>query len=190
MAQIFNSNTEMKLFTRKLEAGRLFYGITIFLTLCLVVGCRPSEGHTGEILSVAFLPDGTQVASSGDEGTIRLWDIRKDRELRWFKGHTKSVLSIKVSPDGHYLLSGSGDGTVRLWDVNGGGELRRFQANQPVLCVAFSRDGRRVACGGQNRVVIVWESETGRELNRCIGHKDVIGAIAFTPDGQRLLSGS
>ena len=47
-------------------------------------------GHTDQVWSVAFSPDGRLLAS-GSYGEIRLWDVATGREVRTLKGHTDCV---------------------------------------------------------------------------------------------------
>ncbi|MBW0012731.1 MAG: hypothetical protein JO059_06145, partial [Mycobacterium sp.] len=76
-------------------------------------------GHTGDVLQVAFSPDGHTLASSSADHTVRLWDLTDLTHAgplgQPLLGHTDGVLSVEFSPDGHTLASGSADTTVRLW---------------------------------------------------------------------------
>jgi WD40 repeat protein len=79
---------------------------------------RTFEGHTREVNSVAFSPDGRLLASGSFDGTIRLWDVATGSLVRTLKGHAHYVLSVAFSPDGKLLASGSWDGTLKLWDIS------------------------------------------------------------------------
>ena len=75
------------------------------------------SGHQGDVLSIAYAPDGKTLASGGRDGTIRLWRPKTNQHLATLTGHGGLVTSLAFSPDGKKLVSGSGDATVRLWST-------------------------------------------------------------------------
>jgi hypothetical protein len=77
-------------------------------------------GHTAEVYSVAYSPDGKVVTSgTGWSGPneIKLWDVATGTELATLEGHTDVVCTLAYSPDGKTLASGSWDATVKLWAI-------------------------------------------------------------------------
>lgn len=73
--------------------------------------------YDGYPASLAFSPDGTLLASSGDDGAIKLWNPRNEAYLDSFVAGTQKVWALAFSPDGATLASLGDDETLRLWDV-------------------------------------------------------------------------
>ena len=69
---------------------------------------RTFTGHTGQVKSVDFFPDGRYALSGSYDNTLKLWDVSTGKEIRTFIGHRKWVYSLPFSPDGRYALSGIG----------------------------------------------------------------------------------
>ncbi len=126
-------------------------------------------GHTDQVTSVAFLPDGRRCVSASHDATVRLWNLATGQELRRFVGHEDRVLAVAVSPDGRFALSGGCDGSLRLWDLERGREARRLQERKRwVMSVAFSPDGRLAVSGGLDGGPRLWDITRGREIRGAV----------------------
>ncbi|MFZ2349580.1 MAG: PKD domain-containing protein [Candidatus Bipolaricaulis anaerobius] len=148
------------------------------------------SGHTSDVYSVAFSPDGSLLASGSDDNTIKLWEVATGRLVRTLTGHTWDVYSVAFSPDGSLLASASYQ-EIKLWDVATGRLVRTLTGHTgSVLSVAFSPDGKLLASGSDDNTIKLWEVATGRLVRTLTGHTGSVRSVAFSPDGSLLASGS
>ncbi|HVS36488.1 MAG TPA: protein kinase [Gemmataceae bacterium] len=156
------------------------------------------NGHAKKVLAVAFSPDGRLIASASADQTVKLWDVATWTEVRTLRGHADVVHSVVFSPDGSRLASGGDDKLVKVWNTATGAEERTLAGCPAAVCaVVFSPDGKRVAAGAaaSKKVlttdlgeIVVWDRETGQTILTMRGHVGDVRALAFSPDGHRLVS--
>jgi WD40 repeat protein/serine/threonine protein kinase len=108
---------------------------------------------------VAFSPDGKQLVTGLDEGTLKVWDVSTGQELLPLKGHSARITGAAFSSDGKRLVSASQDQTVKVWDAQTGQELLTFEGHSAFSNgVAFSPDGHRLASGSADGTVKIWDA--------------------------------
>jgi WD40 repeat protein/serine/threonine protein kinase/tetratricopeptide (TPR) repeat protein len=139
---------------------------------------------------LAFSPDGQRIVSASGNG-LKLWSVASGGELATFHGHQHSVYCVAFSPDGTQIASGSSDQTVKLWFATPNLQLTVTTYMNQVRGVAFSPDGHLVASAqifGRGNLRL-WDPATGEE-RLSFEHEGGGGAVAFSPDGQRLAASS
>ncbi len=149
------------------------------------------RGHTAEVLSVAFSPDGKTLASGSKDNSVKIWNISTGEEIRTFNSHSNWVYAVAFGPDGRTLASGSWDETIKIWDLATGELIRTLSGHSNwVYSVAISSDGKTLASGSYDKTIKLWNLSTGEEIRTLKGHSGWVGSVAFSPDGQTLASGS
>ena len=144
------------------------------------------RAHQDWVLAACFSPDGQYLASSSDDGTVRLWNSR-GKLLQVFTGHQGSVLDVAFNQDSTLIGSAGDDFTVRLWDVSGQCLQILTGHTGAVNSVAFSPTQKLIASASNDHTVKLW-SQDGQWLKTLEGHLDWVRSVAFSPDGQYLVS--
>jgi WD40 repeat protein len=122
-------------------------------------------GHKSFIWSIAFSPDGSQIASAGDDNRIKLWDVKSGKEIRTFSGQTYGVRTLAFSPNGMKLASGSKDNIIRLWNLSTrtvNGSSTRYSLD--LASVAFCHNGNKLASSGRYDIQL-WDVSTDIPIN-------------------------
>jgi WD40 repeat protein len=158
------------------------------------------DGDLGSILALCLLPDG-RLASSCQDGTIRLWDAAAGVETaRLEQAH--NAMSLCVLPDGR-LAAGLVDGAIRLWDVAAAKEAATLEGHTDVVRALCMLPDGRLASGSADRTIRLWDVTTkaetarleakeypsSRELLSRHAFQQGVQALCALPDG-RLVSSS
>ena len=158
----------------------------------------------GFISSLVYTPDGKTLVSGGDDGTVRLWEVKSGREMLRIQDYYDASDGVAVAPDGKTAAALGSDHLVHLWDMTTGKDLRLFRpapAASPEsaaalpLSVAFAPDGKLIVAAINDDSLCVWETATGKLVwqvpeQEADAQKRHFAGACFSPDGKYVAAGS
>jgi WD40 repeat protein/serine/threonine protein kinase/DNA-binding XRE family transcriptional regulator len=148
------------------------------------------DGHQEPVRVGAFAPDGTVVATGGDDGNVRLWNPENGQQILVLD-IGQPLRGLGFSPDGSRLVTGGADGSAQVWDARSGAQVVRLNGHeQTVSRISFSPDGSRVVTASYDGTARVWDVASGSELVRLEGHNGPLRAATWSPDGQQIATAS
>lgn len=163
---------------------------------------RAATSAEQPIRSAAFSPDGSTVATAGDDQLIHTWSAENGAAFDVLPGHKTAITAIAFAPSGE-LISTASDGAALAWNLKPEWKLERTigtgDVGSPltdrVNALAFSRDGKQLATGSgepsRGGEIKLWDAANGqlvRDFPKV--HSDAVFALEFSPDGKLLASGA
>ena len=155
---------------------------------------RVIETQQSPIFKLEFSPDGKTLAVTGTQNSLRIWNL--DGQLIHDVGHDGTLAALAFSPDGQWLATADAN-SVQLRRQNG--EIIHTITDHQTAgglmgAIAFNPDSTLFAVTSRNDNLNTWQIDLwrtdGTRINTLIGHQSEVRAIAFSPNGQHLLSGS
>jgi WD40 repeat protein/serine/threonine protein kinase len=144
-----------------------------------------------DAMCVTFSADGARLAA-GDDEAVKVWDAASGQLQHTFQGHKGAILAAAFSGDGRILVTTSNDNDVLVWNMATGTKRANPQGwRHPYDRVAVAHDGQAIFTSARSTVMVTeWSAALGRGNIFLRGHREGILAIALSPDGWRLASGS
>ncbi len=167
--------------------------------------------HRSGMTSMTISRDGRFMVSGSEDQSIRMWDLRTQKEVRRFGDDDGFVYTVRFSPSDAYLLTGGSanipdgfwaivwsvfaslllgdDDYLQLWDPKTGMEIRRFVGiTDSVKQAEFSPDGRFIVSTDLDNGIRVWKTETGEEIlfKTYRDRRLTLNDLVMFPDGKRM----
>ena len=159
-----------------------------------------TEG-AGQVNTLAFSQDGKTLASRGlGDAVFQLWYVDTNTKHA-ITGLSLNVVEAMAFLEDSTTLISLNRNEIAHWDVKTGNKVTKSRGISRYESVVFSQDGSRVAIGTREGRIRLWDTTTGRQHKSLTGHAIVsllkkankavdVWALAFSPDGKMLASGS
>jgi WD40 repeat protein len=173
---------------------------------------KTGTAHTGPISAVRFDQSGKRLLTASWDGTARIWDLDTGKPLAVLAlPHSPGepvpqIESAAFSPNGELVICGYQDGSARIWRSDGKARPTQLDGHAgAVTSVSFSPDGGKVVTGSEDLRARVWKvrvpadgsARPGEEGDITVvlsavlsGHTGAVTAVAFSPDGTKIVTAS
>jgi WD40 repeat protein len=170
------------------------------------------KGHNDTVNSVSWSPDGSRLASGGDDSRVWIWDANEMMRLYQQAGggdnnqevelepnsgagtvlprQTSPIWSVSWSLNNRLLASGAGNGTITIWNaatLQPQGEPLKGHS-RAVRSLAFDRDGTTLASAGDDATILFWDLNTRTQLPPITDNTLRVNSLAFSLKGKSLLA--
>ena len=153
------------------------------------------NGHTNDVIAVAFSPDDSLLMSGSDDATARIWDVESGEELHVIDEHNGRVFAVDFHPTEPIVLTYAVDTPPQIWDVDTGERIEEFTQHQvlgePNLSVgaaAFSPNGEYVL-SSYGIDLRLWDFESGATIRTYSnGHTSFVNSVSFDAEGENFVS--
>ncbi len=145
----------------------------------------------GKVRKVVFSPNAQQLATTGEDRTIQLWDVDTSQATQTLRGHIDAVYCLAYHPTDPLLVSGSADRTARIWNIRTGQETCPFLRghHRTIAEVTWDSSGKRVVSVAVDGEIRVWDAETRREFAELRQQLNWADVFACARNGSVLASG-
>jgi WD40 repeat protein len=130
--------------------------------------------------------------------TVRLWDMASGRQERLWTIAPQHDKWGSLGSDGKTVLANAAGHGMKVYDLESGHQRLLADVREAIgpasywdkVLLAQSWDGKVLASGRPGPAIRLWELATGKEILALEGHEDPLYAMAWSPNGRLLASGS
>jgi WD40 repeat protein len=148
--------------------------------------------HREEICSLSFRNDSTVFATSSNDTTVKIWDIRQmESPLRVYEEHLAAVRAVAWSPLAPGIIAsggGTSDKMIRIWNIENGETLNTMNTGSQVCNLFWNEEYNEILSthGFSQHQLALWKGSDLTILAQFYEHKQRVLFMAVSPDGTRV----
>ncbi|KAJ1644785.1 hypothetical protein LPJ64_003556 [Coemansia asiatica] len=152
-------------------------------------------GHTGEIATCRFSPDGLHLASGSADKQLFLWNVYGDcKNYGVLQGHKGSILELQWMPSSERIVTASADSSVAIWDATTGERLKQGRGHTAAVnsCCPLrfgSGDSDAFISGSDDGLLLFWDARERRPVST-VEHGLPVTSTAAAHSGAMVYAGS
>ena len=152
--------------------------------------------HSDRVNAVAYSPDGTKLASTSSDGTVRIWDLGNGRELLAYRGHLENpdpqsentnvfrAAGVAFSPDGS-LIASCGGKEIHIWDpLTGKRKTKLIEHVGQIRAVTWGKTANTLISGSDDKTMIVWDVPNGKSTYTSPPQAQRVEGVATIGEGK------
>jgi cell division cycle 20-like protein 1, cofactor of APC complex len=152
-------------------------------------------GHKQEVCGLKWSPDGTQLASGGNDNKLLVWNSHITSPIHKFTDHTAAVKALCWSPHQSGLLAsggGTADKKIKFWNTLSGQCINTIDTGSQVCNIAWSKNVNELVSthGFSQNQIIVWKYPTMKPIATLTGHTYRVLYLSISPDGTTIVTGA
>lgn len=156
------------------------------------------QAHTDEVCGLKWSPNGSLLASGGNDNKAYIWNAKKQVPELTITQHHSAVKALTWSPhQQHFLLTGGGyiDKKIRVWNTISMNMVSEIDAESQVCNLLFSKNSNEFVSthGLTGNQIILWDFASMKKT--CVidgpqSHSERVLYLSGSPDGQTIVTGA
>jgi len=140
------------------------------------------------VKSVVFHPDGDRILSTGEDGTLKQWNLQGNPISEPFQSPKSNALSGKYTPDGRTIFSANGR-SLYCWDLDGNFISQIRGHSDYIEAFAFNPDGRTIVTSSRDKTIRLWNLRELSNIEPVLSLEYPNQSVVFSSDGNSILVG-